>query len=170
MSQQQHPLCVAMENGCSNQSSRSSKRSRSTLERRRTKKRRDDSETNSNTSASSNAPSSFQSPDPRSPPVEVWTHGSTGSTKDPSQSVVKTYVADHLIHMVKFIDKQTQLQYSTTDKLSICYTVLTGCKCVVAGIDRSDWWNTKGSVWVYHTTNTQRNNKMSLLKLAFCGK
>ena len=102
------------------------------------------------------------------PVQQIWVPGGLGSVGDPSESVVTGYVSKILFHMVKFItNRDIQLAYNATDRTSICYNTLVGCRCTMTNIDRTDWWNTKGSRYVHESLTGLRNNKATTLKWVF---
>ena len=155
------------------------KRSGTHLNRKRSKKSssktRIESQTTSiHSTPSSNVtsqPSSVPSSAARSPPVsKVWVPGGVTNTNEADRTTVIIYCAKNLWHSIKFItDKEYQLRYSTSDKKSICYNVLTGLQ-MNTGLDRRVWWESKCRRWISAGITNLRNSKMTALKSAFFGK
>jgi hypothetical protein len=83
------------------------------------------------------------------------------------QTTVNAVVTGNVFPKVKFVDKDTELMYST-DKKSICQYIIRRCN-LQPEVNEAQWWRSVHK-YVGQTINRLRNDRNTAMKCAMLGK
>ena len=102
-----------------------------------------------------------------STPANVWyvQHDAIPGSGD--QTTVNAVVTGNVFPKVKFVDKDTELMYSTDTK-SICQFVIGRCN-LQPEVNEAQWWRTVHT-YVGQTISRLRNDRNTAMKWAMLGK
>lgn len=98
-------------------------------------------------------------------PSQIWrdNHEMMPATGD--RTAINSVVSGHLFPVQKFVDKESQLSY-TTEKKSICQFVIGGCN-LQPDVIEGNWWTDTAKGLVSTTMNRLRNDRNSAMRKAF---
>ena len=103
----------------------------------------------------------------RSTPRTVWCEQHDGLSGKREQASVNLVVTGKVFPKVKFVDRDTQLMYST-EKHSICQFVISECN-LQPEVTEELWWKT-AKIYVGAAINRLRNDRNTAMKWATFGK
>ena len=102
-----------------------------------------------------------------SAPANVWCVQHNVIPGSGDQTTVNAVVTGNVFPKVKFVDKDTELMYST-DKKSICEFVIGRCN-LQPEVNKAQWWRSVHK-YVGQTISRLRNDRNTAMKWAMLGK
>ena len=107
--------------------------------------------------------------DDSSKPSKIWCRGDASMTvtSREDKTTVNLVVTDQVFPKVKFVDRETQLMFSS-EQTSICQFVIGLCN-LHTDISQPHWWK-PAQKYVSQTINRLRNDRNTAMKWATLGK